>query len=43
MTIVNVDGKDYEITESQEQLMLYVQEAKAIEQGGVHLALFRLK
>jgi hypothetical protein len=43
MVIVNVDGKDYDITESQEKLMLYVQEAMAIEQGGVPILLLRSK
>jgi len=35
MVVINVDGKDYEINENQENLMEYVKEAKAIEQGGV--------
>lgn len=37
MVVVNVDGKDYELTEKHEAVMEFLREAQAIEQGGVHL------
>jgi hypothetical protein len=43
MVVVNVDGKDYELTEKHEGVMKYIEEAKAIEQGGVSFLLHRLK
>lgn len=38
MVVINVDGKDYELTEKHESVMQYIKEAKAIEQGGVQRA-----
>ena len=43
MVKINVDGKDYELTEDHEKVMKYLPEAIAMEQGGVSLILFRLK
>jgi hypothetical protein len=43
MVVVNVDGKDYELTEKHESVMKYIEEAKAIEQGGVDIHPFRSK
>ena len=37
MVTINVSGKDYQIDDKQEELMLYVQEAKAIEQGEIKI------
>jgi hypothetical protein len=37
MVTINVNGKDYEIDERQEGLMVFVQKAKAIEQGGIKI------
>ena len=35
MVKITVDGKDYELTEEHVKLMKYVEEAQAIEEGGV--------
>lgn len=43
MVKINVDGKDYELTEKHEQVMKYIPEAIAMEQGGVSIILFRSK
>jgi len=43
MVKINVDGKDYELTEKHEQVMKYIPEAIAMEQGGVSFILCRLK
>jgi hypothetical protein len=37
MVNINVKGKDYEIDERQQALMVFVQKAKAIEQGGIKI------
>jgi hypothetical protein len=39
MVKINVDGKDYELNENQLNLLEYVKEAKAIEQGDVSFLL----
>ena len=43
MVVITVDGKEYELTEDHVKLMKYVEEAQAIEDGGVGYDLFRLK
>ena len=35
MVVIKVDGKEYELTEEHVKLMKYVEEAQAIEEGGV--------
>jgi hypothetical protein len=37
MVTISVNGKDYEIDERQEGLMVFVQKAKAIEQRGIKI------
>ena len=43
MVVIQVDGKDYELTEEHVKLMKYVEEAQAIEEGGVPFNISRLK
>ena len=38
MVVINVDGKEYTLNEKHETLMKDIEEAKAIEQGGVHIS-----
>lgn len=37
MVVINVDGKDYELTEKHESVMIFIQQAKIIEQGGIKI------
>lgn len=37
MVVINVSGKDYELTEKHESVMIFIQQAKIIEQGGIKI------
>ena len=41
MVVIKVDGKEYELTEEHVKLMKYVEEAQAIEEGGVAVCALR--
>ena len=38
MAVIKVDGKEYELTEEHVKLVKYVEEAQAIEEGGISIA-----